>query len=99
MDVREEKLLRFGRERIGPDIKTSTVVQLGKPYEEIISLAKARRVDLIILATHGYTGVERLFLGSTTEKVIRHAPCPVLVVREKERDFLLRDEASIRSKL
>jgi nucleotide-binding universal stress UspA family protein len=44
--------------------------------------------DLILLATHGYTGLKHVFLGSTTEQVVRYAPCPVLVVREKEHDFL-----------
>jgi nucleotide-binding universal stress UspA family protein len=44
--------------------------------------------DLIIIATHGYTGFERALLGSTAENVVRRAKCPVLVVRESERDFL-----------
>ena len=94
MDAREEKLSEFSRKRIGRGIKTATVVQLGKPYQEIVKLAEARRVDLIILATHGHSGVERLFLGSTAERVVRHAPCPVLVVREKEREFVLSGEIS-----
>lgn len=49
--------------------------------------------DLILVATHGYTGLNRLLMGSTAEKMVRHAPCPVLVVREKERDFVAIERA------
>jgi len=45
-------------------------------------------VDLIVIATHGYTGLKHVLLGSTAERVVRHAPCPVLTVRERERDFV-----------
>ena len=45
--------------------------------------------DLIILSTHGHTGVTRAILGSTAEKVVRHASCPVLVVRKKEHEFIV----------
>lgn len=58
------------------------VVKFGKPVEEIVQFAQREGVDLIIMATHGYTGLKHLQLGSTTERVVRHAPCPVLVVRE-----------------
>ena len=44
--------------------------------------------DLIIISTHGYTGLKHVLLGSTAERVVRHAPCPVLVVRETEREFI-----------
>ncbi|MBA4149708.1 MAG: universal stress protein [Verrucomicrobia bacterium] len=54
---------------------------IGKPFREITSAARTMKQDLIIIATHGRTGLKRVFLGSTAEKVIRHASCPVLVVR------------------
>jgi nucleotide-binding universal stress UspA family protein len=50
--------------------------------------AKEVDADLIIIATHGYTGLDRALLGSVTERVARHAPCPVLIVRTKEHDFV-----------
>src|SRR5262245_56117697 len=53
-----------------------------------INAARALKADLIIISTHAYTGLEHALLGSTTERVVRHAPCPVLVVRERERDFV-----------
>jgi nucleotide-binding universal stress UspA family protein len=54
---------------------------LGDPAEEIIGLARSRSVDLIISSTHGRSGLSHLVMGSVAEKIIRHAPCPVFVVR------------------
>ncbi|MCX6869721.1 MAG: universal stress protein [Verrucomicrobia bacterium] len=45
-------------------------------------------VDLLVLTTHGRTGLPQMLMGSEAEKIVRHAACPVLVVRPKERDFL-----------
>ena len=52
----------------------------GRPYEQICRLARRLEIDLIITATRGRTGLKHLALGSTAERVVRHAPCPVLVV-------------------
>ena len=65
-----------------------TVVRYGTPFAEITAAAKSLKVDLIILTTHGYTGLKHVFMGSTAERVVRHAPCPVLTVREKEHEFV-----------
>jgi len=62
-------------------------VLLGRPAEEIVALARSSEADLIVISTHGRTGVGRSLLGSVAERVVRHAPCPVLVVRKHERDF------------
>jgi nucleotide-binding universal stress UspA family protein len=67
------------RKATGP--KISAVVSAGQPFKEICSAAKRLGADLIALTTHGYTGVRRIWLGSTAERVVRHAHCPVLVVR------------------
>jgi len=61
------------------------VVRTGKAFTEICAAAKELKTDLIIIATHGYTGLKHALLGSTAERVVRHAPCPVLVVRQHER--------------
>jgi nucleotide-binding universal stress UspA family protein len=53
----------------------------GNPFLEILRLAEKRKVDLIVMATHGWTGLKHMLLGSVTEKVVRHAPCSVLTVR------------------
>ncbi|MBP6672610.1 MAG: universal stress protein, partial [Bacteroidetes bacterium] len=63
-------------------------VGTGIPFVEITQFAKEHDVDIIIVATHGMTGVEHILFGSTAEKIIRKAPCPVLVVRSEEHDFI-----------
>jgi nucleotide-binding universal stress UspA family protein len=62
-------------------------VRAGLPSHEIVETAKELDVDLIVVATHGYTGWKHFCIGSTAERVVRAAPCPVLVVREKEHEF------------
>ena len=59
----------------------------GIPSHEIVEMAKDADSDLIVIATHGYTGWKHFCIGSTAERVVRAAPCPVLVVREKEHQF------------
>jgi nucleotide-binding universal stress UspA family protein len=73
----------------GATLKTS--VRTGAPYHEIVETAEETNTDLIILGTHGRGRLARMLIGSTAERVVRHAPCPVMVVREREHDFL-RDE-------
>lgn len=67
------------------DIQPTRLVADGVPYDEIAKTAKAWEADLIVIATHGYTGLKHALLGSTAERVVRHAPCPVLVVRGAKR--------------
>src|SRR5262245_28247096 len=64
------------------------LVRTGTPFREITDAARELKVDLIVIATHGYTGLAHAILGSTAERVVRHAPCPVLTVREKEHEFV-----------
>ena len=54
----------------------------GEPFQEILDTAKKQQVDLIIMGTHGRTGLQHVLMGSVAEKVVRLAPCPVLVVRQ-----------------
>lgn len=63
------------------------LVRTGRPFEEIVKAASELDSDLIVISTQSQPGSRRAELGSTTERVVRHAPCPVLVVREKERGF------------
>ena len=65
-----------------------STIRTGVPTHEIVEAAKEFDVDLIVIATHGYTGWKHFAIGSTAARVARAAPCPVLVVREKEHDFL-----------
>ncbi len=57
------------------------VVLKGIPYEEISKFAAEKRIDLVVLGTHGRRGIDRMLFGSTAEQVVRNAPCPVLSVR------------------
>jgi nucleotide-binding universal stress UspA family protein len=54
----------------------------GMPFQRIIDLARDQQIDLIIMGTHGRTGLQHVLLGSVAEKVVRLAPCPVLIVRQ-----------------
>lgn len=81
----QQRLDQLARKEIPPEIKVNATVRVGRPYHEIIETAQAEAADLIIIATHGYTGLKHVFLGSTAERVVRHASCPVLTVREPER--------------
>jgi len=73
---------------LSPAMLDRVLVRYGTPFAEITGAARTLKADLIILTTHGHTGLKRVFLGSTAERVVRHAPCPVLTVREKEHEFV-----------
>ncbi len=88
----EEALAEFSREILASPAARAVIyrpmVVEGDAAHETDRVARECKADLIVIATHGYTGINHLLLGGTTEKVVRRAPCPVLVVREKERDFV-----------
>ncbi len=74
-------LKQFCHEWVEPLPNVRYLVVNGNPFEKILDAAKDYRIDLIVLATHGRTGVKRLLIGNVAEKVVRHAPCPVLTVK------------------
>jgi nucleotide-binding universal stress UspA family protein len=95
--IQSEDLIAAGKQQmtrllrdleIDPAVIEQTEVRYGRAFNEITEAARAANSDIIILSTHGYTGLAHAFLGSTTERVVRHAPCPVLVVRTHEHDFI-----------
>jgi nucleotide-binding universal stress UspA family protein len=63
------------------------------PGDAIVACAEELGVELIVMGKHRLGFVEHLFAGSVTEKVIRHAPCPVLIVQHPEHEFVVRDDA------
>lgn len=67
-------------------LQVDTDQTTGIPWDRIVEKAKQRGVDLIIMPTHGRTGLKHLFLGSVAERVVRHAACPVLVVRNQQEE-------------
>jgi nucleotide-binding universal stress UspA family protein len=60
------------------------VIVHGDASAEIVRVAEERKVDLIVIASHGRTGLGRILFGSTAESIVRHAPCPVLVVKPNQ---------------
>ena len=74
---------------VGLKFAPVTKVLLGKPFLEIVRYAREITCDLLIMATHGRSGVLHALMGSTAEKVVRKAPCPVLTVRSGEHEFVM----------
>ena len=64
-------------------------VVVGTPFLEIIRYARAEDIDLIVIGTHGRTGLAHMLMGSVAEKVVRKSPCPVLSVRPEGHDFVM----------
>jgi nucleotide-binding universal stress UspA family protein len=84
----DQKLAQLTVDEIRGEVPADAMVCTGSATAEIISTAKTLPADLIVLSTHGRTGLKHVVLGSVAEEVVRHAPCPVLVVREREHEFV-----------
>lgn len=80
---------QFVAEHLGDAAALVRDVFFGNPWSGICDYARRSAIDLIVVATHGRTGLRHALIGSTAEKIVRHAPCPVLVVKSDERDFLV----------
>jgi nucleotide-binding universal stress UspA family protein len=80
-EASRERLVELARELVPPDLLGRTLVRTGRAYLEIVAAADEMDADLIVIATHGYTGLQHALVGSTAERVVRHAHCPVLTVR------------------
>lgn len=85
------KRLKQLRDRCAGTVQCQTLVRLGYCEHEIIKVAQEEGSDLIILSTHGRTGLARLVMGSTAERVVRRAGCPLLIVRPNEHEFVTPD--------
>lgn len=77
----KQRLDELARTTLPAELLGKTLVRVGRAYQDIAESARGLRMDLIVIATQGRTGVKRALLGSTAERVVRHAPCPVLTVR------------------
>ena len=82
-----EQLQEFVKNHTHSDVQSNLVVDDGITSELILSFAQEQKSDLIIMGTHGQRGFDRLMLGSVTERVMRRAICPVVVVREPPHDL------------
>jgi nucleotide-binding universal stress UspA family protein len=74
------------------ELRPECAMRLGTPADEIVRYAHDHDVDLIVMGTHGRTGVARVIMGSVAEKVVRKASCPVLAVHHPEHEFVVPDE-------
>lgn len=80
----ETSIAKLIKDEVPSEIETESTILHGKSWREIVSFAKAEEIDLIVVATHGLSGFSHALYGSTAEKVIRKAPCPVLTVRHPD---------------
>ncbi len=83
------KLLDCIPEEIRDDMNVEAIVIQGVPFAEIISTARENEIDMIVIGSHGRTGLAHMMLGSVSEKVVRKAPCPVLTVRQPDHKFVM----------
>jgi nucleotide-binding universal stress UspA family protein len=81
----EAQMKKFIRTARFGSVKFETAIAIGPPVWEICEFAEKRDVDLIISATHGWTGFKHVLIGSTAEQVVRHAPCSVLIAPSHSR--------------
>jgi universal stress protein A len=87
LDDAERRLLELGQHELGKTAMWDFLVETGKPDREIVNAAKALGVDLIVMATCGRNGRKHAFDGATAERLVRNAPCPLLVLHEKALRF------------
>ncbi len=83
----EQEIEKWAAEARAKVADVEPQVTRGVPFVEIIRTAKAKQADLLVIGTHGRTGIDHMLFGSTAEKVVRKSPCPVLTVRMPGKQF------------
>lgn len=92
MQLGRTRMERFRSEHLqGLARPATTQVAMGRPFAEIVAYATEQKIDLIVMGTHGRGAIAHALLGSTTEKVLRKAPCPVMTVRAEGHRFDLEN--------
>lgn len=81
-----EDAIEQAESHVPDDVAAETFIKGGIPKEAIVDHIEDENVDLVVMATHGRTGVRRVLIGSTTESVVRHSPAPVLTVRTDDTE-------------
>ena len=85
----KEHMAKFTDEHLDDAPNLIVQVNTGRPFVEIIRYARDCEIDLIVISTHGRSGLNHVFMGSVAEKVVRKAPCPVLTVKSPEHEFVM----------
>lgn len=88
MSAARTQLENLAREHFSGCGKLTLVARLGSPWQTICAYAREQEIDLIVTTTHGRTGLTHVLIGSTAERIVQHAPCPVLAVKHPQREFL-----------
>jgi universal stress protein A len=86
-NIQDEVERNFAKLLKNDTVPTKTVIKTGVPFVEIIDYAKSESIDLIVMGTHGHTGLEHILIGNVAEKVVRKSPCPVMTIRPKGKTF------------
>ena len=89
LNIANEKLTEISEKLINYNANITRKVVEGTPFVEIIRYAKKNAIGLIVMGTHGYSGLEHSIIGSVAENVVRKASCPVLTVRPKGHEFVM----------
>jgi len=87
--IASEQMTKFVSEHLdglAPPAETNVVV--GRPFVEIIAAARQWQADVIVMSTHGRGAISHMLLGSTTEKVVRKSPCPVMTIRDPDHEYI-----------
>ena len=87
-DGGQKELNKLAAELAVGEVAVDTLVRVGSPAGEVVETARRPPADLIVISTHGRTGLKHVLLGSVAEHVVQRAPCPVFVVRENEHEIL-----------
>jgi nucleotide-binding universal stress UspA family protein len=85
----EKELGKLQEQCAAQGVESETTVMIGTPFVQIINAAREKDVDLIVIATHGRTGISHVLFGSVAERVVRMAPCPVLSIKHPEHEFVM----------
>ena len=99
-EMRAESLALSQLRTVVTDAEAELAVRIsGSPAVAIIQYARSIGADVIVVGTHGRNAVSRLLMGSVAEHVVRHAPCPVLVVRRNEHEFILPEPVTVATRI
>ena len=89
----QDALAEFARKNLPPELRMEFVVRKGTPTEGILQFVEEAGIDMIVMATHGHTGLRHILMGNVTEKVVRHSSVPVLTVKPHPfRESYIKDE-------
>lgn len=93
LEEAQRQLARFVKQNVNPDTNVRQIVRLGNPAVEICNFVTEEHVDMVVMATHGRTGLKHVLMGSVAEKVVRMSTAPVLIVKPRAvREHLIAPE-------